>query len=70
MLLELQGGQFKSFQKLFDPAEGRLGVAVTFIALLELLRERLIEIVQAESFSPIHVRAATAEEPVEQQAPD
>lgn len=70
MLLELQGGQFTSFQKLFDPAEGRMGVAVTFIALLELLRERLIEIVQAESYSPIHIRAATAEEPVEQQAPD
>jgi segregation and condensation protein A len=44
-----------------------MGVAVTFIALLELLRERLIEIVQAESYSPIHVRAAMAEEPVEQQ---
>jgi len=67
VLLDLQGGNFAQFHKLFDPAEGRMGVAVTFIALLELLRERLIEIVQAEAYSPIHVRAATAEEPVVQQ---
>lgn len=69
VLLELQGGKFAEFQQLFDPAEGRMGVAVTFIALLELLRERLIEIVQAESYSPIHVRAATGEGPLVQQQP-
>ena len=66
VLVDLQGGTFASFQDLFDPAEGRMGVAVTFLALLELLRERLIELVQAEAFSPIHVRAATGESPVEQ----
>ena len=48
---------FASFDTLFRPEEGRLGVVVTFIALLELLRERLIELVQAEPFAAIHVRA-------------
>jgi segregation and condensation protein A len=55
----LASENFTEFKNLFDPQEGRMGVAVTFIALLELLRERLIELVQAEPFSPIHVRAAT-----------
>ena len=49
---------FTTFDKLFRPEEGRLGVVVTFIALLELLRERLIELVQAEPFAAIHVRAS------------
>lgn len=55
----LASENFSEFADLFNPQEGRMGVAVTFIALLELLRERLIELVQAEPFSPIHVRAAT-----------
>ncbi len=55
----LASENFTGFADLFNPQEGRMGVAVTFIALLELLRERLIELVQAEPFSPIHVRAAT-----------
>ena len=37
-----------------------MGVAVTFIAILELLRETVIEVVQAEEFSPLHVRAAAS----------
>ena len=48
------------FEDLFDPEEGRMGVAVTFIAILELLRETVIEVVQAEEFSPLHVRAAAS----------
>ena len=48
---------FVEFTQLFRPAEGRMGVTVTFSAILELLREGLIEIVQAEPFAPIHVRA-------------
>jgi segregation and condensation protein A len=67
VLLALQAGNFAEFRQLFDAAEGRMGVAVTFIALLELLREGLIELVQAESYSPIHVRAATASQSTEQQ---
>jgi segregation and condensation protein A len=59
ILLKIQNDSFSDFADLFDPREGRMGVAVTFIALLELLRESVIELVQAEPFSPIHVRAAT-----------
>ena len=46
------------FVKLFRPEEGRLGVCVTFAALLELLREGLIDVVQAEPYAPLHVRRA------------
>ncbi|HWJ07337.1 MAG TPA: ScpA family protein [Steroidobacteraceae bacterium] len=48
---------FVEFVDLFRPQEGRMGVTVTFIAVLELLREGLIEIVQSEPYAPIHVRA-------------
>jgi segregation and condensation protein A len=48
---------FVEFVGLFRAEEGRMGVTVTFIAILELLREGLIEIVQSEPFAPIHVRA-------------
>jgi segregation and condensation protein A len=48
---------FVEFTQLFRPAEGRMGVAVTFTAILELLREGLIEIVQSDAYAPIHVRA-------------
>jgi segregation and condensation protein A len=44
------------FAQLFNPMEGRMGVTVTFIALLELMKEGLLEIVQAEVYGPIHVR--------------
>ena len=59
VLSTLTGDEFRDFKDLFDPREGRMGIAVTFIALLELLRERLIELVQAEPYAPIHVRAAS-----------
>ena len=52
------------FTKLFNVAEGRSGVVVTFLAVLELLKELLIEAVQAQPYGPIHIRApqkATAE---------
>ncbi len=58
ILLKLDNEKFADFPDLFDPREGRIGIVVTFIALLELLRESVIELVQAEPFSPIHVRAA------------
>jgi segregation and condensation protein A len=44
--------------KLFKPEEGRMGVTVTFVAILELMREGLIEIVQTEPYGPLHVRSA------------
>jgi segregation and condensation protein A len=56
----LRSQAFVEFTGLFRPEEGRMGVTVTFSAILELLREGLIEIVQAEQFAPIHVRAGSA----------
>jgi len=61
VLLALEGNQYADFAKLFDPTEGRIGVVVTFLAILELVKESLIDIVQAEPFGPIHVRAARAQ---------
>ena len=55
-----QGGHVHGFGDLFDPEEGRMGVAVTFIAMLELLRESVIEVVQSDEFAPLHVRAASS----------
>jgi segregation and condensation protein A len=60
ILSRIKAGTFTGFGDLFDPEEGRLGVAVTFIAVLELLRESVIEVVQSEEFAPLHVRAASS----------
>jgi len=60
ILARIKAGSFMGFAELFDPEEGRMGVAVTFIALLELLRESVIEVVQADAFAPLHVRAASS----------
>ena len=49
--------EFVSFHELFRLEEGRMGVIVTFLGIMELVRESLIEFVQNESFGPIHVRA-------------
>ena len=57
VLSALRTQSFVEFAQLFRAEEGRMGVTVTFSAILELLREGLIEIVQAEQFAPIHVRA-------------
>ena len=51
--------QFMPFVHLFKVEEGRLGVVVTFLAVLELIKESLVEIVQNENFAAIHVRART-----------
>ena len=56
VLARLQQGEFIPFVMLFKVEEGRLGVVVTFLALLELIKESLIELVQSEPFAPIHVR--------------
>ena len=50
--------EFVGFHNLFRESEGRMGVVVTFLAIMELVREGLVEFVQQESFAPIHVRAA------------
>ncbi len=56
VLRRLQGQRFVEFEALFDPARGPQVLVVTFIALLELAKENLVEITQAESFAPIYVR--------------
>jgi segregation and condensation protein A len=52
----LQTNSFVDFVRLFNAEEGRRGVTVTFVAILELLREGLIELVQSEAYAPLHVR--------------
>jgi segregation and condensation protein A len=56
VLAALPVGGFLDFVRLFRAEEGRRGVTVTFVAVLELLREGLIEIAQAEPYAPLHVR--------------
>jgi len=58
VLRALQHRRFAEFQDLFDPAQGQAVAVVTFVALLELARESLVEITQAEAFAPIYVRLA------------
>jgi segregation and condensation protein A len=58
ILTTLESNRFVEFSELFHAEEGRMGVTVTFVAILELVREELIEIVQAQEFAPLHVRAA------------
>lgn len=58
MLRRLQGQKFCTFESLFDPAQGIPVLVVTFIAMLELSRENLVEITQGEAFAPIYVRLA------------
>lgn len=55
----LAHNHFVPFVSLFKAEEGRLGVVVTFLAVMELIKESLVEIVQSESFAPIHVKART-----------
>jgi segregation and condensation protein A len=70
VLERLQSERFVEFSRLFSVEEGRMGVTVTFMALLELMREGLIEIAQAEPFAPIHVRPFTGPRVVEAAAND
>jgi segregation and condensation protein A len=56
VLRRLQGQRFLEFADLFETERGLPVVVVTFIALLELSRERLVEVTQAEAFAPIYVR--------------
>ncbi|WP_240164565.1 ScpA family protein [Pantoea sp. Ap-967] len=67
VLERLKGGAFVPFVALFAPEEGKLGVVVTFMAILELVKESLVELVQNAPFAPIHVRLRpeSVEEPDE-----
>jgi segregation and condensation protein A len=52
-------GEFVPFFTLFLPEEGRAGVVVTFIAVLELIKSSLVEVIQSEPFAPLHLKART-----------
>jgi segregation and condensation protein A len=56
LLRRLQGQRYLGFEQLFEPERGAAVLVVTFIALLELTREGLLELTQAEAFAPIYVR--------------
>jgi segregation and condensation protein A len=58
ILTLVENAEFVEFIRLFNPEEGRMGVTVTFISILELMKEGLIDIVQAEPYAPLHVRKA------------
>jgi segregation and condensation protein A len=58
ILGQVQADKFIPFTDLFDPKEGRLGVVVTFLAILELVKESLIGLVQTQPYEPIHVTVA------------
>ncbi len=58
VLRKLQGSRFVEFEELFDTTRGMPVLVVTFIAMLELCKEGLIDVTQAEAFAPIYVRLA------------
>jgi segregation and condensation protein A len=61
ILRRLQGSQFTEFTALFDVSQGVAVVVVSFLALLELVRESLVEVTQSEPYAPIYVKLAHAE---------
>jgi len=67
----LENADFVEFIKLFNPEEGRMGVTVTFISILELMKEGLLDIVQAEPYAPLHVcKAGSSKQAIPQATAD
>ncbi len=62
ILRRLAGSAFTSFDSLFEPGLGPAGLVVSFLAVLELVKERLVEVSQNEPFAPIYVKLADATE--------
>ncbi len=58
ILRKLGDGSFVVFDELFDAAHGSAGLVVSFLAVLELVKERLVEVTQNEAFAPIYVKLA------------
>ncbi|WP_238345875.1 segregation and condensation protein A [Luteimonas saliphila] len=69
LLTRLEDGAFHRFEALFNPGEGKLGVVVTFLSILELAKERLLDIVQEAPLAPIYLKSLAtgraADEPLE-----
>jgi segregation and condensation protein A len=63
ILRRLREHRVLEFTELFDPARGVAVLVITFLALLELAREMLVDVTQSEGFAPIYVRIAHAEQP-------
>ena len=59
VLSRVSSDRFTPFTDLFTVEEGRMGVVVTFLAILELVKESLLDLTQSEPYAPIHVKAAT-----------
>jgi len=57
VLEKISADEFSNFYDFFDASEGRMGVVVSFLAILELLKESLIELVQSDSYAPIYIKA-------------
>jgi segregation and condensation protein A len=57
VLKALGDGEFHPFEKLFSVEEGRLGIVVTFLAILELAKEHLVEIMQSEPLAPVYLKS-------------
>ncbi len=66
VLEQLSAQSFCDFSQLFSPEEGRMGVVVTFLAIMELAKESLLELIQTETYGPIHVRAKVDESSVDE----
>ena len=60
LLQRLGDGEFWRFESLFSAEEGRQGVVVTFLAVLELAKEQLLEITQIEALAPIYVKSLSS----------
>jgi segregation and condensation protein A len=58
ILARVNAADFSTFESLFEPREGRMGLVVTFMAVLELIKEALIVVIQQEPYAPIHVKAS------------
>ncbi|HEY5263714.1 MAG TPA: ScpA family protein [Steroidobacteraceae bacterium] len=61
LLSRLDDNSFHRFESLFDISEGRYGIVVTFLAMLELAKEMLVEIVQEKSLAPIYLKAKASQ---------
>ena len=57
LLERLADGSFHRFEQLFEAREGRMGVVVTFLSILELAKERLLDVVQEGPLAPIYVKS-------------
>ncbi len=68
LLDTLRDKKFFTFESLFNPAEGRQGVVVTFLAVLELLKSQVLDIVQNETYGQIYIKSLAAENAVDDDA--